>query len=1047
MMCFGLVLVVPGNAGTGSKEKTASFPPSSSVFQNLEWRNIGPANMSGRVADVEGVPGNPNIVYVGSASGGIWKTVNGGTTWMSVFDGQPIASIGDIALEPGNPDVIYVGTGESNTRNSVSFGNGVYKSTDGGQTWTFLGLEDTERISRILINPKNPQVVYVGALGHAFGPNKERGVFMTRDGGKTWEKVLFTDDRHGVADMDIDSQNPNVLYAALWHFERKPWTFRSGSEEGGVYKTVDGGRTWKKLTNGLPKLMGRISVKAAPSNPNVVYILAEAKEGTLFRSDDRGENFTLVSKDVEIISRGFYYTDLRVDPSDENRIYAVASRLFLSIDGGKSFKQVSQSTHVDFHAFWIDPQNPSRIWQGQDGGVAVSFDRSQTWDYINNFPLGQFYQIYADNRLPFYYVGGGLQDNGTWYGPSRTRETFGILNDDWRMVSFGDGFHIVCHPDDPEVFLSESQGGNLMLTDMKTREQQIVSPQSRRGDGAPASMLKHRFNWNTPIIPSPHDPMTIYYPGNVVFKSPDFGKTWEIISPDLTTNNPEKQKTAGGPAWTENTTAEYHCTIISFAESPLQKGLLWAGTDDGLLHISLDGGKNWQNITQNVPGVPPFSPVSHIEPSRIEAGMAYLSFDRHMFADFRPYVFLTKDFGKTWTNISGDLPAKAYVWVVREDSRNTNLIYAGTELGLYASFAWGKGWTKLHLKNLPPVAVHDILVHPRENDLILGTHGRSLWIFDDATAIQKLTPALLGQPAQLFDVRPAIRFAMKPTRYGIGDKLFQGPNPPYGALITYYFKEKPAENMNAKLEILDGSGKVVRKLKKFPLEPGLNRTAWDLREEAPRQRSERETAEDFFTRGPRGPLVLPGHYMARLSLGDKTYEKSMEVRLDPTLNVAAEALKSQYELTARIVEMQSIVNDGLRFLDDVKGQLEERKKTLTAQEKEGTEEVLKALDSHIKQVETVQNVLTRPADRASWSEGARLVERLDSLFGNIDGVNAAPTKAQISYFSELTNEFLSAMARVNEYLTKTAPELNVFLRQNNFPEILLPGPLRLPEKL
>jgi len=545
---------------------------------------------------------------------------------------------------------------------------------------------------------------------------------MSIDSGKSWEKVLYLDDKHGVSDLEIDPGNPNILYAALWHFRRKPWTFTSGSEKGGVFKSVDGGRTWKKLEKGLPKLMGRIGVKVAPSNPQVVYVIPESKEGTLYRSDDRGESFNLVSKDIRLISRGFYYADIRVDPKDENRVYALGIWLYLSIDGGKTFTQISRGLHSDYHCIWIDPQDPNRIWQATDGGAGVSYNRGKSWEYIDILPFAQFYQIYADNREPFYYVGGGLQDNSSWYGPSRNREPFGILNDDWRQLSGGDGFFVVVHPDNPELFLSESQGGRLMRTDMRTREQQFPGPYPLNPFGGSAGEQKYRFNWNAPIVASPHDPNTVYFGGNVVFKSQDFGKNWKVVSPDLTTDDPEKQKSAGGPVWEENTTSEYYCTIISLAESPVQPGVFWAGTDDGNIQLTTDSGANWKNLIDNIRGIKPNSPVSHIEPSRTGEGTCYVAFDRHMFDDFSPYVFKTTDFGKAWKNISGNLPDKAYVWVVREDPRNPNVIYAGTELGLYVSYDSGKKWIRLSLKNLPTVAVHDILVHPRDNDLILGTH-------------------------------------------------------------------------------------------------------------------------------------------------------------------------------------------------------------------------------------------------------------------------------------------------------------------------------------
>ncbi len=1026
-------------------KKNSSFEESIrlGLFKNLVWRNIGPANMMGRVTDIEGVPGNANIVYVGTASGGIWKTMNGGVTWIPVFDDQSIASIGDLALEPGNPDVVYAGSGESNVRNSVSFGNGVYKSPDGGKTWWHMGLEDTEHISRIVINPKNPEVIYVGALGHAFGPNPVRGVFMSTNGGKTWEKVLYSDDRHGVADLDINPQNPNIVYAGLWRFERKPWTFTSGDEEGGVFRSIDGGYNWQKLTKGLPKLVGRIGIKVSPSNPDVVYVMAESPEGTLYRSDDRGETFRMVSNDVGIVSRGFYYTDLRVDPADENRVYAVSSRLSLSIDGGKSFRRISRATHVDFHTLWIDPENPSRMWQGQDGGVCVSYDRGETWDYVNNFPAGQFYQICADSREPFYYIGGGLQDNGTWYGPSRNKEPFGILNDDWRMISFGDGFHIVVHPKDHELFLSESQGGNIMRTDMRTREQQTVSPQPRRADGAPVSSLKYRFNWNTPIIPSPHDPETVYVGGNVVFKSADFGLTWEIISPDLTTNDPNKQQTAGGPAWTENTTAEYHCTIISLAESPLQPGVLWAGTDDGNLHVSLNGGESWKNVIENVPRIPPYSSVSHVEPSRTSAGVAYCSFDRHMLDDFSPYVYKTSDFGRAWTNVTGNLPEKAYVWVVKEDPRNPNIVYCGTELGLFISFSGGKNWMSFRLKNLPNVAVHDILIHPRDNDLILGTHGRSIWVFDDIAFLQELSPDTLAGDGHLFTVRPAIRYTTKPTRYGIGDKVFTGPNPPYGALITYYLKEKPEKSIAVNLEILDEAGRQIRILKNIPREAGLNRVNWDLCFEGPRPRREMRVEEDFFFRGPQGPQVLPGTYTVRFHLGDHTFEQPVEVRLDPTVEVSLEALQVQQNYAFGLRDMQSFINDGLRALDTLAKQIEERKETVREQGEKFPREVLDAIESHLKKIESIQDSLARPEGRAFWSEGPRLIGRLSRLFGSIEGVNASPTRAQEEYYRELLQEFRVSMAEVNGYLGQSVKELNRTFRKYQVPLLLLPEPIQL----
>ncbi len=1043
-ICLGVVFflafgIQPVYSELLTKQRDSQEPEiSSELFKHLLWRNIGPANMMGRVSDVEGVPGKPNIVYVGSASGGIWKTTNNGLTWTSIFDKQSVASIGDIALEPGNPDVIYAGTGESNVRNSVSFGNGVYKSTDGGKTWIYLGLKDTRHISRIVINPKNPKTVYVGALGHAYGSNPARGVYMSTDGGKNWQRVLYIDDRHGVADMDINPQNPNIVYAAMWRFERKPWTFTSGDTEGGLFKSVDSGSTWIKLSNGLPKLVGRMGVKVAPSNPDIVYVMTEAKNGTLYKSYDEGESFQVVSKNVEIVSRGFYYTDLRIDPKDENRVYALSSGLYLSIDGGEKFKRISSSTHGDYHSLWIDPLNPKRIWQGQDGGICVSYDRGKTWDYVNSFPICQFYQIYADNREPFYYVGGGLQDNGTWYGPSTSREPYGIMNEDWRMISFGDGFHIIVHPDDHELFISESQAGGIVRTNMRTREQQDISPQPRRADGAPVSTLKYRFNWNTPIILSPHDKNTVYIGANVVFKSTNFGDTWEIISKDLTTNDPEKQKVAGGPPWPENTTAEYYCTIISLAESPAQPGVLWAGTDDGHLHVSMDGGEVWKSVVNSIPDIPSDSPVSHVEPSHTSAGMAYISFDRHMLDDFRPYVFRTADFGRTWINITGDLPENAYVWVLREDPKNSRIIYAGTELGIFVSFSRGDKWVKLNWSNMPVVAVHDIIIHPRDNDLILGTHGRGIWILDSISFLQEISPDLLRQEAYIFTIKPAMRYVLKPTRYGIGDRVFRGKNQEYGALITYYLKQEPGKNSKVKLEIMNESREVIRTIDDISSKAGLNRTSWDLRYEGPWSSKKDEEEENYFFGGSQGPQVLPGIYTIRISIGERSFEKPLRVRLDPTVETAPEDIAMQLEYTYKLRDWQSTLNRGVSVLDTIEAQLKERKKTLENSAVEFPEEVRVAIESNSKKMSGIRDTLIRPEGKPCWSQGPRLLGRIRSLFRNIDGVNAGPTRAQVIYFNELKEEFETAVASINNFLSGSVKELNDLFSHNRTPVLLIP---------
>lgn len=1014
-----------------------------SAMANLAWRSIGPANMGGRIADVEGVPGNPNIVYVATGSGGIFKTTNGGVDWKPIFDRQNTISVGGIALEPGNPDVIWVGTGESNVRNSVSFGDGVYKSTDGGKTWKNLGLKDTNTISKIVINPKNPDIVYVAAVGHAWGPNEERGVFMTTDGGKTWAKTLYIDNQHGASDLEIDPQNPNILYAGMWRFERKPWTFTSGSEKGGVFRSIDGGRTWNKIEKGLPKLIGRIGLAVAASNPNVVYAMLEAKEGTLYRSDDKGETFRQVNKNQNIVGRGFYYTRVRVDPTDENKVYAVASPLFKSLDGGRNFSRISPNTHIDYHAFWIDPLNPKRMWQGQDGGVAESTDEGNSWEYFNNFATGEFYQIFADNTAPFYNLVGGLQDNGTWVGPSRNREPVGILNDDWRMVSFGDGFYAIVHPDNSDLFLTESQGGSVVRTDMKNREQQFVVPFF--GVGGAAENDKLRFNWNAPLISSLFDKNTVYLAGNAVFKSTDFGQSWTQISDDLTTKDRDRLKDSGGPVSTENTSAEYFETIISLTESPVQRNTIWAGTDDGNIQITSDGGKNWTNIAKNVKNIPADSSVSHIELSRTNANTAYVAFDRHKFDDYKPYVFVTTDGGKSFSAISGNLPEKAYVHVVREDPKNPNLLYAGTELGLYASYDGGKIWVELNLKNLPRVAVHDILVHPRDNDLILATHGRSLWVFDDATPIQQLNAKILQESSFLFDVRPAYRFATRMTRYGIGDKPFRGQNPPNGALLTYFLKDKPDDKTPVKMQIFDATNKMIVELKTLPKDKGLNRTAWNLSQEGTRPRRPPTPEQLEFQGPPRGPQVMPGTYTVKLFVGDKMQsENKVEVRVDPTVQISNADLQTQYEMAMKLRDMVSVMNDGLRQLDSAKLQTDQIEQIGKDRLGEVPADLTKAISDYKKRIDDLIGELA--ISQEDGNRGSRkFADQLNSLYSTISDGNSAPTPTMKENYELLRKDFPARIEKINKFVSNETADFNKHLQRQGLSVIVTGRVIDLPK--
>ena len=1001
-------------------QRPAPAAPRASVdttaLARLDFRAIGPANMMGRSTDVEGVPGDQNTVYVGTAAGGIWKTINGGTTWTPLFEKQPTLSIGDLALEPGNPDVIYAGTGEANTRNSVSFGRGMYKSTDGGTSWRFLGLGDTRHIARVMVSPADVRTVFACAVGHIGGPNAERGVFVSRDGGTTWSRTLFVDDRHGCADLDVDPKNPNIVYAVMWHFDRKQWTFTSGSERGGIFKSIDGGATWKKLGGGLPKLLGRVGVKVAPSSPNVVYAVAESKEGYVWRSDDFGETWRKTSDDAATLCRGFYYADLRVDPQNADRVYAIACQLSVSIDGGRTFRPFSQNIHGDHHGMWIDPTDPTRLWQVNDGGIAESRDKGATWNFPNHFALAQFYQLHADNREPFYFLGGGLQDNGNWVGPSRTRDPLGVLVDDWNLVSYGDGYYQVTHPDDPDYFVTDAQGGMIFRTQMRTREQEDISPQPRRNDGAPVNALQYRFNWNAPIVASPHDGKVLYFGSQVLFRSRDFGGTWTAISPDLSKNDTTRHGWAGGPAITEATTAEYYNTIYSVAESPVQKGVIWVGLDDGNLHVTRDDGATWTRVDRNVPGVGPEAVVSHLEASRRAACTAYATFERKFMDDLKPYVFRTTDCGATWSNISGNLPEGAYLQVLREDPKNPDVLYAGTETGLYVSVAGGNEWFRLG-GNLPAVPVHEVLVHQRENDLIVATHGRGIFILDDASAIQELAVAA-AKPAHLFAMRTATRFATKMNKGSIGNSLFMGPNPAYGAIVRYQLRAKPAAETPVKVEVLDAAGSVVRTLARVPREAGINTTSWNLGYEAPRQRrpiDPNDPAIQFFG-APSGPRALPGRYVVRLTVGDQRLEQPLEVRVDPTSKTTPDALRTQFTIAMELRELQSLANDTLRSLDGRKAELEARRRSAQAVPDGGGAAVMRALSGELAQVDSLFDILVKPAGVPFWSDGPRVSDRIGALLRNVDSGNFPPTAPQQGLAKELAVELRQALDRVRKYL-------------------------------
>jgi photosystem II stability/assembly factor-like uncharacterized protein len=843
----------------------AAQPAPGDLVRDLRWRNIGPANMSGRISDIEALDHDFTKVLVATASGGVYKSVNAGTTWEPIFDNYGSASIGDVAWFQKDPNIIWVGTGEECVRNSVAWGDGIYKSTDGGKTFSNMGLKDTGTIGKVLVHPTDPNVVYVAASGHPWGYTGERGLFRTTDGGKTWQKLaggLPTDDRTGAIDMVMHPTNPNILYVTFWQRLRQPWRFDSGGPNGGLFQTVDGGKTWKKLTTGLPTGdLGRMGVAISRSKPNVLMALVEhsfqpaaqvqgkpnpdytdmTKLGSgIYRSEDGGRTWKYLTRQN---SRPFYYSHLLINPLDDQRVYYLTANFMRSGDGGRTWQTVP-GLHPDYHAMWLDPTNEDRYYNGQDAGAALTHDHGATFIYFDNLCAGQFYAVSADMRDP-YYVYGGLQDNGTWGGPSMHREGT-ILTDFWYNIGGGDGFHTQNDPTDWRTAYGESQGGAMSRTNVETRESRSIQPNTQNvvnyrdyypapAAGASGAIRSaFRFNWSTPIYLSPHNPRTLYAGGNHLFRSYDRGDHWQIVSPDLTTNDKSKfsersggtMKPSGGLT-VDDTGAETHCTIITIAESPLRPGVIWVGTDDGNVQLTRDGGATWTNVRENVKGVPINTWVSRVEASHFADGTAYLAFDGHRSDDFTPYVFVTNDYGKTWTSLAKGIPDGQPVYVVREDPKNRNLLFLGTEFGVYFSADAGRQWTSLKL-NMPTVSFHDLLIHPRDNDLIAATHGRGIWILDDISALQQATPQVLGGDSQLFDSpRPATRWLrVQRGGYGRGDLYFKGENPPAGGFVHYFLKATPQGP--ATIEITDGDQRRATYLLD-EAKPGIGRIVWDLR--------------------------------------------------------------------------------------------------------------------------------------------------------------------------------------------------------------------------
>ncbi|MCT4699623.1 WD40/YVTN/BNR-like repeat-containing protein [Tenacibaculum haliotis] len=955
------------------------------MVKNMKPRNIGPGGMSGRVTSIDVVESNPEIMYVGTASGGIWKSTSGGIKWQPIFEKELTASIGAIAIQQSNPSVIWAGTGEGNPRNSLNGGFGIYKSLDAGKTWKAMGLEKTRHIHRVIIHPTNPDIVYVGAIGSPWGEHKERGVYKTTDGGKTWKQILFNNIKTGAADLIMDPSNPNKLIASMWEHKRDPWFFKSGGKGSGMYITHDGGENWKQITEkeGFPKgELGRIGVAIAPNNPDVIYALVEAKKNALYKSEDGGFKWKKINDKPGIGNRPFYYSEIYVDPQNENRLYTVFTYINVSQDGGKSFKQlmpaygVDNGVHPDHHAWWIHPKNGKFMIDGNDGGLNITKDGGKSWRFIGNLPVAQFYHINVDNEFP-YNVYGGMQDNGSWRGPAYVWKAQGIRNSYWQEISFGDGFDVVPDRDDSRYGWTMSQQGSVSRYDYKTGNNYNVKPTHKDAN------VKLRFNWNSAINIDPFDNSTIYFGSQFVHKSTDKGLTWEVISPDLSTNNPEKLKQAESGGLTMDATgAENHCTVLVIEPTPLEKDVLWAATDDGQVHITKNGGATWTNVANNIKDLPKNSWITQIKASNKNKGEALLVANDYRRFNYTPYAYRTKDYGKTWQRIVDENDVESYTLSIIEDPENANLLFLGTDDGLYISLNAGEKWTKW-TNGFPTVPVKDLVIHPRENDLVIGTFGRAAWVLDDIRPLRAMAKSnVTNQKLTLFAPPTAYQAAsQQPTgsRFG-ADAMYQGENRRRGALISYYINKpiqkkqeskskkqdkkdvssnavknsKKIENKikhdSIKLEIFDGTRK-IRTLKfKTPKENGLHKTTWYLREKGVARASRRIRKQ---TREPGGVTVKPGIYKLKMTFGDAVSEQDINVEFDPRLQISDEAINQKYNASKELETYQEKMANVVKQLVESKNTATSLKSKFTKEDKKKYKDAIKSSKEIIKKIDTL----------------------------------------------------------------------------------------------
>ncbi|MEP6604193.1 MAG: glycosyl hydrolase [Spartobacteria bacterium] len=1007
----------------------------------MKWRQIGPFR-GGRALAIEGVPGEPNTYYFGAVAGGVWKTTDGGANWTPLFDKEAISSIGAIAVAPSDHNIIYVGTGEAAMRGNVTYGNGMYKSADGGKTWKSIGLKDSRQIARIAVDPKNPDIALVAAFGHAFGPNQERGIFRTTDGGKTWTKVLFKDENTGAIDVVVDPHNPNLVFAALWQARRQPWNFSSGGPGSGLYRSEDGGVTWKQLQgNGLPDgILGRIGVAISGADSSRIYAIVEAKEGGIFRSEDGGEKWTRVNDDGRFRQRAWYFSNIFADPKAPDTVYVLNTGLFRSVDGGKTFTLLT-ARHGDHHGLWIDPENPQRLGNANDGGASVSLDGGKTWTTQGNQPTAQFYHVAVDNAFP-YHIYGAQQDNSNVCIASRTDS--GIIGpQDWYPAGGGECGFVIPDPRDWHIIYSNNEG--FLGRYDKTREQArdlSVLPLDNSGHGAADNI--HRFQWVSPFFLSPHDPDTIYTAAEAVFKSTDQGQSWTQISGDLTRNDKTKQQPSGGPIQLDITSVEYYDTIFALAESPKQKGMIWAGTDDGLVHLTTDDGAHWANVS---PKMPEWSTVDLIEASPHDANTAYVAVDRHKLDDVKPYIYKTTDAGKTWSAIATGIPEGAYVHAVREDPKRRGMLYAGTELGVFTSFDDGAHWQPLQL-NLPVSPVHDLVV--KDDDLVVATHGRAFWVLDNLTPLRQANAQLAQADTVLYQPQTALLLNY-PTEFDKRQPV--GENPPAGAIVDYYLKTAPKDEVT--LDVLDSQGKLVRHLsskekkdndqpeewpdrvkpaKAIPAAEGMNRFAWDLRYNDPVQ-----TPGAFYSgEGPRGPKVLPGDYQVKLTIAGQSQTAPLHIAMDPRIKDADAAVQKQFELAMQIRDRVSELHQAVNEIRDVKSQIQSLHKKFG--EGARAKAALETTDDLNKKILAVEEQLIQVNMKSSEGNLVfpnMLNERFDTFSHVIDGANAAPTQPQYDVFKMLSGQLDEQLKKWTQLKTAEVPKVSTAIKQLDLPALTI----------